>query len=160
MTLLDHNRVRGEYTPVDSPKCNGVVERRNALVLEAPISSCLEAPRLFGGVPLPPTRPLSVEACVHASGAINVSARVSDKPDMLSPYKTLYCRAPFLRLILFLKPGLHHVKRSPKSEPKAQACFFLDSGSNHERDCCKMSLASGRRSYTRCYLGASAGSLC
>ena len=78
VTLLDYHRIRREYTPVDSPEYDGVVERRIALVLEAAMESCLEAPHLFGGVPLPPTGPLWAEACVHASDAINVSARVSD----------------------------------------------------------------------------------
>ena len=58
VTLLDHHRIRREYTPGDSPKYDGVVERRIALVLEAAMASCLEAPRLFGGVPLSPTGPL------------------------------------------------------------------------------------------------------
>ena len=149
VTLLDHHRIRRENTPVVSPKYDGVVERRIALVLEAAMASCPEAPRLFGGVPLPPTGPLWAEACVHASDVINVSARVSDKPGMLSPYQKLYGRAPFPRLPPFLKPGFHHVKRALKSEPKAQVCFFLNSGSNHPRDCCKVLLVYGRRSYTR-----------
>ena len=148
VTLLDHHRTRREYTQVDSPKYDGVVERRIALILEAAMASCLEAPRLFGGVPLPPTGPLWAEACVNASDAINVSARVSDKPDMLSPHQKLYGRAPFPRLLPFLKPGFHQVKRA-QSEPKTQACFFLNSGSNHPRDCCKVLLVSGRRSRTR-----------
>ena len=113
------------------------------------MASCLEAPRLFGAVPLPPTDSLWAEACVHASDASNVSARVSDRPGMLSPYQKLYGRAPLPRLLPFLKPGFHHVKRTLKSEPKAQVCFFLNSGSNHPRDCCKVLLVSGRRSYTR-----------
>ena len=86
---------------------------------------------------------------MHASDAINVLARVSDKPGMLSPYQKLYGRAPFPRLLPFLKPDFHHVKRALKSEPKAQVCFFFNSGSNHPRDCCKVLLVSGRRSYTR-----------
>ena len=113
------------------------------------MASCLEAPRLFGGVPLPPTGPLWAEACVHASDAINVSARVSDKRHILSPYQKLYGRAPFPRLLPFLKPGFHHVERALTSEPKAQVCFFLNGGSNHPRDCCKVLLVSSRRSYTR-----------
>ena len=121
VTPLDHHRIRREYTPVDSPKYDGVVGRRIAVYLEASMASCLEAPRLFGGVHLQPTGPLWAEACVQASDAINMSTRVSDKPDMLSPYQKLYGRAPFPRLLPFLKPGFHHVKRALKSEPKAQA---------------------------------------
>ena len=52
MTLLNHHTIRQEYTPVDSPKYDGVVERRIALVLEAAVASCLESPGLFSGVPL------------------------------------------------------------------------------------------------------------
>ena len=147
--LLDHRRIRRQYTPLDSRKYDGVVERRIALVLEATMASCLEALRSFGGVPLPPTGHLWAEACVHASDAINMSARVSDKPDMLSPYKKVYGRAPFPRLLPCLKPGFHHVKTALKSEPKVQACFFWNSGSHHQRGCCKVLFVSGRRSYTR-----------
>ena len=86
---------------------------------------------------------------MHAGDAINVSARVSNKPDMLSPYQKLYGRAPFPRLLPFLKPGFHYVKRVLKSDPRAQACFLFNSGSNHSRDCCKVLLVSGHRSYTR-----------
>ena len=137
MTLLDHHRIRREYTPVDSPKYDGVVERRIALVLRGrdgvlPGGSPSVRRRAFAA-----DRPLWAEVCVHANDAINVSARVSDKPDMFSPYQKLYGRAPFPRLLPFLKPGFHHVKRALKSERKAQACFFLNSGSNHPRDCCK-----------------------
>ena len=149
VTLLDHHRIRRKYTPVDYPKYDRVVKRRIALVLEAAIASCPEAPHLFGGVPLPTTGPLWAEACVHTSDAINVSARVSDKPGMLSPCQKLYGRAPFPRLLPFLKPGFHLVKRALKSEPKTQVCFFLNSGSNRSRDSCKVLLVSGRRSYTR-----------
>ena len=131
---LNHHRIRREYTPIDSPNYSGVVARSITLVLEAAMASCLEVQRLFGGVPLPLIRPIWAEASVHGSDAINVSARVSDRPDMPSP---------------FLKPGFHHVKRPRKSRQKAQACFFLGSGSNHSRDCCKVLHVSDRRSYTR-----------
>ena len=122
------------------------------------MASCLEVPRLFGGMPLPPTGPPWAETCVHAIDAINVSARVSDKPDMLSPDQKLYGGALFPRLLPFLKTGFHHVKRALKSEPKAQARFFLNSGSNHPRDwvaCVRSPVV-----HQRCYSGASAGSLC
>ena len=78
-----------------------------------------------------------------------MSARASGNPDKLSPFQKLYGRAPFSRLLPFFKPGSHHVKRALKSEQKAQAFFSLSSGVNHPRDCCKVLLVSGRRSYTR-----------
>ena len=90
VTRLDHHCIRREYRPVDSPKYDGVVKRRIAKVLDAAMASCLEAPRLFSGVPLRPTGPLWAEACVHASDAMQVSAGVRDGPDVLSPYQQLH----------------------------------------------------------------------
>ena len=49
------------------------------------MASCLEAPRRFGGVPLPPTEPLQAEASVYAGNALTMMARVGDKPDNPSP---------------------------------------------------------------------------
>ena len=144
VALLNPHRVRREYTPVDSPKYDGVVERRIALVLEAAMASCLEPPRLLGGVPLPPTGPLLAEACVQARITTNASARVSDKPDIVSPFQKLYGRATFSRLLPFLKPGFHNLKRVLESEPKAKACFFLSSGRNHSVARCCWYPAAGR----------------
>ena len=114
MTMLSYHRNREENNPVDSPKYDGVVKRRIALVLGAAMASCMEASSLLRGVPLPSTGPL----CVHESDAINVSVRVSDKPDTLSPFRKLYGRAPSPRLLPFPKPGFHHLKRALESEMK------------------------------------------
>ena len=51
------------YIPVGSSKHNGVVERHISMTLELAMTSCLEAPRLFGDTKLPSTGPLSAEAC-------------------------------------------------------------------------------------------------
>ena len=85
---------------------------------------------------------------MSASDAINVSTKVSVKLDMLSPFLKLCGRAPIPRLLPFLKPGFHHVKRALESEPKKQACFFLSSGSNHPRDSCMVLYVFCCRSYT------------
>ncbi|CAN0487258.1 unnamed protein product, partial [Laminaria digitata] len=92
--MLDSHGIRREYTPVASPKHDGVVERRIACTLELAMASCLEAKRLFDGEKLPATGPLWAEACHHASDVINMTARVKDKPDMLSPFQKFYGRAP------------------------------------------------------------------
>ena len=68
---------------------------------------------------------------------------------MHSPYRRFYRKAPFARLLPFLKPGFHHVRRTLKAGPKAEACFYLDSGNHHSADCCKILLLSGRKSYSR-----------
>ena len=118
------------------------------------MGSCLEAPRLFGGVPLPRTGPLWVEACVYACDALNVTAMVGDKPDKLSPCQKFHGKAPFPRLIPFLKPGFHQVERALKPEAKTQACFYLSGGSHHLSDCCKVLLPSGQILHPECHLGA------
>ena len=95
VTLLDRLCIRRQHTPVNSPKHVGVVERRVAVTLELGMASYLEAPRLLGGVPLPPTGSLSAEACAFASDVLNITARVTDRPHMFSPYQKIYSRAPF-----------------------------------------------------------------
>ena len=149
VAMLNARGIRREYTPVGSPKHDGVVERRIAMTLELGMASRLEAPRLFRDTKLPPTQPLWTEACMYASDVINMTARVGDKPDMFSPYRKFHGRAPFARLLPFLKPGFHHVRKTLKSEPKAEACFYLNGGNHHSADCCKILLVSGRRSYSR-----------
>ena len=58
MTLLNEREILREYTSVDSPKHDGVVERRIAMTLELAMASRLEALRLFGDAKMPPTQPL------------------------------------------------------------------------------------------------------
>lgn len=55
VALLGHHGTRREYTPIDSPKHNGVTKRCISMTLKLSQASCLEAPRLFGGMPLPLT---------------------------------------------------------------------------------------------------------
>ena len=126
VALLNDRGIRSEYTLVNSPKHDGVVGRRIAMTLELAMAPSLKAPRLFGNAKMPPTRPLWAEACKYASDVINMTARVRDKPDMHSPNRTFHGRLPFARLLPFLKPGFHHVRRTRKSEPKAEACFYLN----------------------------------
>ena len=149
VALFSNRGIRREYTPVNCPKHDGVVERQIAMTLELAMASRLEAPRLFRDAKMPPTQLLWDETCKYASDAINMTARVRDKPDMLSPYRTFNGRPPFARLLPFLKPGFHHVRRTLKSEPQAEACVYLNSGNNHSSDCCKILLISGCTSYSR-----------
>ena len=118
VALLNDRGIRREYTPVNSPKHDGVVERRIAMTLELAMASRLEAPRLFSDAKTPPTQPLWAEACTYASDVINMTARVRDKPDMHSSYRTFHGRPPFTWLVSFLIPGFHHVRTTLKSEPK------------------------------------------
>lgn len=67
-----------------------------------------------------------------------MTARVNNKPDLLTPYRKFYGRAPFARLIPLLKPNFDHVTRTDKSKPKTQPCFFLRSDNNHAQDFCKV----------------------
>ena len=78
MTLLDRLGIRREHTPVNSPKRDGVVELCIVVTLELAMESCLEAPRLFGGVPLPPRGSLWAKAYAFASDVLNMTARVRD----------------------------------------------------------------------------------
>ena len=92
VAFLNDRGIRREYTPVNSPKHDGVVERRIAMMLELAMASRLEAPRLLGNAKMPPTQPLWAEACKHATDVINMTARVRDKPDMHSPHLKFHGR--------------------------------------------------------------------
>ena len=98
VTLLGHHGIRHEYTSIDPPKHNSVAARGIVMTLELAMGSCPEPPRLFGGVPLPPTGLLWAEVCVYACDALNMMARVGDKADKLSPYQKFHGKPPFPRL--------------------------------------------------------------
>ena len=55
MEVLSHHGIRRGNTLVDSPKHDGVVERRIAMTLELAMASRLEAPRLFSDARMPAT---------------------------------------------------------------------------------------------------------
>ena len=137
--LLNNRGICREYMPVNSPNHDGVVERRMSMTLELAMASRLEAPRLLGDAKMTPTQPLWAEACKYDSDVIF----------MHSLYRRFHGRPPFARLLPFLKPGFHHVRRTRTSEPKEEACFYLNGGNNHSADCCKIVLMSGRTSYSR-----------
>ena len=141
--------IRREYKSVGFPKLIGVVEWHMGITLELAIASFLETPRLLGEARSPPTGSLSAEACKYACDVLNMTARVRDKPDVHSPYRAFRCRAPLARLLPSLMPGFHRVKRTLKSESKAEACLYLKGGNKHSQDCCKVFLPSDRTSYSR-----------
>ena len=85
--MLNERGIRCEYTPVNSPKYDVVVELRIAMTLEVAMASRLEAPRQFGEAKILPTQSLWAEARRYASNVINMTARVRDKPGMHSPYR-------------------------------------------------------------------------
>ena len=144
VAFLNDRGVSCEYTPVNSPKQDGVVDRRLAMTFELAMASLLEAPRLFGNARMPPTQPLWAEVYKYASDVVNMTARVRDKPDMHSPYRKFHGGLPFARLLPFPKPDFHKVRRTLTSEPKAEKGFYLNGGNNHSADCCKIPLMSGR----------------
>ena len=148
VALFNDRGIRREYTPVNSPKHDGVVERRIAMTLELGMAPRLVASRLFGDAKRPPTQPLWAGACKYASGVINMTARIRDKPDMHSPQRKFHGRPPFARLLPFLKLVFQYVRGTLKSEPKAEAWFYLNGGNNHLADCCKTLLFFGRASYS------------
>ena len=118
--LLNRHGIRREHRDVNSH--DGVVERRIAMTLEHAMVSRLDDPRPIGDARMPVMQPLWVESCVYASDVINTTARVRDNPEMHSPCREFYGRAPFSRVLPFLKPGFHHVRRTLMTEPKAEGC--------------------------------------
>ena len=56
VALLNDRGIGREYTPVNPPDHDGVVERQIAMTLELAMASRLEAPRWFGDAKMPPTQ--------------------------------------------------------------------------------------------------------
>lgn len=80
---------------------------------------------MFSDERITTTQPLWDESCVYTSDVINMTATVKDNPEMHTPYHKFDGRAPFARLLAFLKPGFHHDSRVLKTEQKEEACFCL-----------------------------------
>ena len=57
---------------------------------------------------------------------------------MHSLYRKFHGRATFVRLLTFLKPIFHDVRRTLQLGPKVEACFCLSGGKHHSADCCKI----------------------
>ena len=75
------------------------------MALELVMASSLEAPRLFDDARLTSTGPPRAEACKYGCDVLNMTARVRE-------YRTFHGRWPFARLLPFLRPGFHHMKRT------------------------------------------------
>ena len=55
-------------------------------------------------------------------------------PDSKSPHEIWHGSPPRRHWLSFFKPGYYKAKRTNKSQPNAQECFYLGSGRNHARD--------------------------
>ena len=124
VALLNERGVRREYTSVDSPEYDGVVERPIAMALELTMAFRLEPPRLFGDAKMLPTQPLWAEECKYASDVINMTTRLRNKPDMHSPYRKFHGRPPFAPHLPFLKPGFSPRKEEPKVRAQGGGLFL------------------------------------
>ena len=89
------------------------------------------------------------EAWAWMCDALNLMARVDEKPGMMCFFEKLLER-PFRGPVLpYMMPGRHKVKRAAKSEPKGERCFYLNSGNDNASDCSKIKLStSGIASYS------------
>lgn len=90
----DHLGIHRKYTPAGPPKHNDAANRTIAVTLNVAMASYLEPPRLSRDAKFLPTGSLWSEACHYASDVINITAKLNDEPQMLSPYRTFYGRAP------------------------------------------------------------------
>ena len=149
--LLVQYGIRREFTSVDGPKRNGRVERRIALVKEGARAAWLGFPRLFPDVRFPSrTKHYSAvwpEAWSWMSENINITSRV-DRPDKRCPEEKLYGKRLRKQLLPFLIPGHRTRGSGPKWAGKADPCFYLNGGNDHDSDCDKVMLESGIVSYT------------
>ena len=151
--LMVDNNIRREFTSVDGPKRNGRVERKLALVAEGGHAAFLEFQTMFDGVEFP-AKALNYErtwpeAWTWMCDALNLMARVDEKPGMMCSFEKFHGRPYRGPVLPYMMPGRHKVKRAAKSEPKGEPCFYLNSGNDHASDCSKIMLSpSGIASYS------------
>ena len=152
-TMISDNNIRRECTSVEGPKRSGRVERKLALVAEGGMAAFLEFQLVFDGVDFS-AKTLDCgrtwpEAWTWMCDALNIMARVDDKPAMMCSFEKFHGRPYRGPVLPYMMPGRHKVKRTVKSEPKGEPCFYLNSGNDHASDCCKIILSrSGAASYS------------
>ena len=80
---------------------------------------------------------------------LNIMTCVDEKPDMMCSFAKFHgrrCRSPVLP---YMMPGRRSVKRTVKSDPKVERCFYLTSRNDHATDCSKIMLSpSGTPRYS------------
>ena len=151
--LMVDNTIRRDYKSVDGPKSNRRVERRLALVAEAGRAAFLEIQTMLDGGEIPPKalnyEPRWPEAWTWMCDALNLMARVDEKPGMMCSFEMFHERSYRGSVFLNIMPGRHKVKRVAKSELKGELSFSLNSGNDHASDRSKIMLStSGIASYS------------
>ena len=129
--------IKQEFTPADSPKYNGVVERALALINDAALAVRIQAPVLYPDASAYPSS--WVEAVYGACHLLNRIATTAT-----SGGKSPYAKCGTVRLPPpgevwpFLKPAIWKTKRANKSQPKAQARYYFKPSVDHPRDCIRV----------------------
>ncbi|CAB1111413.1 unnamed protein product [Ectocarpus sp. CCAP 1310/34] len=137
--------IKQEFTPAHSPEYNGVAERALGLIKDAALTSRIQAPTLYPGAPNYPS--LWAEAIAWSCNALNCTSTTSN-PEKKSPYEMWHGQPPPPGATYpILKPAVYKVKRTHKSEAKAQTCSYFGPGINTNRDCVRI-LNEERRAIT------------
>ena len=58
---------------------------------------------------------------------INITATATN-PHFKSPYEMYFGKLPPASTLAFMQPGFRRIHRTQKSEPKAERCFYPNSG--------------------------------
>ena len=112
-----------EFTPANSSKYNGVVDRALALINDAALAARIQVPVLYPGVPAYPS--LWAEAVSWACHVLNHTA-TTDNHGNKFPYEMWYgSPSPPGEVWPFLKPAIRRVHRDNKSRPKGQVCYYV-----------------------------------
>ena len=121
-----------KFTSASSPQFNGVAEQALGSMEAAASAARIQAPILFPNVELPSSDYLWTEAMPWTCHTFYCSATTSN-PHSKSPREMWHGSPPRRHLLPFFKPGYHKAKRTNKSQPKAQECFYLGPGRSHTR---------------------------
>ena len=141
--LCTTEKIRQEFTTVDSPQYNDVAERQIAIMEAAGLAARIQAAAKYPNDVFPRIESLRAEqahwAC-HASNCTAISANPGDQSLHEMRFDSLPSSSPFP----FLKPCFRSVKRRNKLQPKAVICWYLGPAPNYPRDAMRILCKSGR----------------
>ena len=138
--------IKQKFTNADSPKQNGVVERVLGIIQNAGLVACIQVPIIFPHVQLRRTKSLWAKAVHWACDALSHTVSTAN-PGNKSPHEMWYGTAAPASPHPFLCPAYCRWKRPSKPHPRAESCFYLGPGIDHQMTLCGCS--RGRTGWRR-----------
>ena len=131
-----NEKILHEYTGVDGPTPNGLVERGLGIIQEGGMAAFLDPSRLSLGQLLDLDH-YWAKAAMYMNDCLNTTTTTANAP-FKSPHEALCGALPPPNTLAFIQSGFHRIHRTHKSNRLAEQCVYLNRGKNDPRDCLKV----------------------